>query len=117
MSEQLSLIDWEQLDMIADGYTEDFVEIYREFMAELPLVVEDISQAIVTGDATQISRKAHQLKGAAANFGFLEVSSLAAKLEMDAKSGNITDAASQLSALQTALESSIAIVAAEKGMK
>lgn len=114
---ETSLIDWEQLDMIADGYTEDFVEIYREFLAEIPLVVEEISQAIVVSDSTQVARKAHQLKGASANFGFLAVSSLSATLESEAKSGNLTDASRHLADLRSALTASITYVAAEKGLK
>ena len=117
MSEQTSLIDWEQLDMIADGYTEDFVEIYREFLAEVPLVLEEISQAIVSTDATLVARKAHQLKGASANFGFLEVSTLAATLEQEGKAGNLSDAPRLLSDLNSALEASVTYVAAEKGMR
>lgn len=45
-----SSIDWEQLDMIADGFTPDFVEIYREYLAEIPVRFIELRNKIRAND-------------------------------------------------------------------
>ena len=44
------LIDWEQLDMMADGYTPDFVEIYREFLDQTPELLRVLEEHVASGD-------------------------------------------------------------------
>lgn len=80
-------IDWEQLDMIADGFAPDFVEIYHEYLAEMPSLLSKLRQAVLAEDAPIAARLAHQIKGSSANFGFIGVSHPAAELEQEAKEG------------------------------
>ncbi|MEX1119575.1 MAG: Hpt domain-containing protein, partial [Terrimicrobiaceae bacterium] len=84
MSAGPSVIDWEQLDAIADGWPADFVEIFEGFLTDLPNEINALADAISTQDPAAIASTAHRAKGCAANFGFqgvylatLEIESLA----------------------------------------
>jgi len=109
-------IDWEQLDMIADGFTEDFVEIYREFEVDLPRILREVAAALAAGDATQLSRAAHQAKGSAANFGFTGFSGVMARIEMQAKAGSVEGLASELQTAERLFAESLAQVKSERGI-
>lgn len=95
-----ALIDWEQLDMIADGFTPDFVEIYVEYIAEIPLLLRDLGQKIAANDPVNAAKVAHQIKGSSANFGFIGVSHPVAKIEAEAKAGSLASAPSLLADAQ-----------------
>lgn len=86
-----NVIDWEQMDMIADGYTPDFVDILREFVAEMPGLLSDLASQRTAGDLEKAGRIAHQIKGSAANFGFTATSQAAAAIEHAAKAGSWGD--------------------------
>jgi HPt (histidine-containing phosphotransfer) domain-containing protein len=109
-------IDWEQLDMIADGFTEDFVEIYREFEVDLPRILGEVEAALKAGDPIGVSRAAHQAKGSAANFGFVDFSALMARIEQSGKAGAIHDVASLLADGREAFQSALATVKAERNI-
>jgi len=109
-------IDWEQLDMIADGFTEDFVEIYREFEMDLPRILRDASAALAAGEATQLSRAAHQAKGSAANFGFTGFSGVMARIEAQAKAGSVEGLAPELQTAERLFAESLAQVKSQRGI-
>ncbi len=97
MGNETELIDWEQLDMMADGYTPDFVEIYREFLTQTPELLDTLASQLAEGDVPVIRDAAHKVKGSAANFGFLGVSIPMAELELQAKEkGSVEGAAERL---------------------
>ncbi len=110
------LIDWEQLDMIADGFTPDFVEIYREFEADLPRILRELAAALLAGDANLAARTAHQAKGSAANFGFLAFSALMAHIESQAKIGALSGLAPEFAKVEGLLQESFAAVRRERGI-
>ena len=89
MTDKLQVIDWKQMDMIADGYTLDFVEICREFSGEIPGLFATLADVCKANDIAKAARVAHQIKGSAANFGFVGVSVPMAALEAVAKSGSL----------------------------
>ncbi len=109
-------IDWEQLDMIADGFTEDFVEIYREFEVDLPRILRDAAAALASGDAMQVSRAAHQAKGSAANFGFTGFSGVMARIETQAKAGSVAGLESELKTAELFFAESLAQVKSQRGI-
>jgi HPt (histidine-containing phosphotransfer) domain-containing protein len=109
-------VDWEQLDMVADGYDPDFLEIYREFVAELPLLFASLKSAFDSGDVVQVSRAAHQIKGSSANFGFFGVSEKAAAIEQTAKGGSTDGFTVSFAAMQTLLQDAIAEVKSRRGI-
>jgi HPt (histidine-containing phosphotransfer) domain-containing protein len=110
------VIDWEQLDMIADGFTPDFVEIYREYLAEIPVLFASLREKISQGDAVQAARVAHQIKGSSANFGFTGISQPVATIEMDAKGGSLDSAPGLLFQAEGAFQAAIAEVRALRGV-
>ncbi|CAN5409926.1 hypothetical protein BH09VER1_BH09VER1_09980 [soil metagenome] len=110
------VLDWEQLDMIADGFTPDFMEIYQEYVAEIPVLLNDLRQKINAGDALQVSKVAHQLKGSAANFGYIGVSRPMAELEQEAKAGSLAQAASYYTAAELGFSQALAEVNTRRGV-
>lgn len=111
-----AVIDWEQLDMIADGFTPDFVEIYVEFVAEIPGLLALVRENVSAGDTLQTSRTAHQLKGSAANFGFIGISGPMASLEQEAKAGSLDRAAEHIAAAEAGFAAAVAEVKAQRGV-
>ncbi len=109
-------VDFDQLDMIADGFTEDFVEIYRDFEQDLPRILGEVQTGIDTGNADATSRAAHQAKGSAANFGFVGFTALMAELENNARDGSLNNAGDLLDRARVIFGQSVALVKAERGM-
>lgn len=109
-------INWEQLDMIADGYTPDFVEIYREFEVDLPRILGEVEQGLMAGDAVRVARAAHQAKGSAANFGFFGFSGIMSRMETQAKSGSLTGLDGEMQAAKQLFTDSLALVKDERGI-
>jgi len=116
MSDMIQTIDWEQLDMIADGYPPDFVEIYRVFELDFPSILVKLDSALAAGDAVAASRAAHQAKGSAANFGFIEFSSGMAQIEQSAKLGALAGLAEAAKHGRQVFEQSMALVKRERGV-
>jgi HPt (histidine-containing phosphotransfer) domain-containing protein len=85
MGDPIGLVNWEQLDMVAFGYTQDFVEIYHEFLMQTPELLDALEQARVSGDVDAVIAYAHKLMGSALNFGFPGVSGPMTALERDTK--------------------------------
>lgn len=83
----------------------DMKELIAGFAERLPLQVEDIRKVLNDGDLEMLRRKAHQLKGAAGGYGFMQVSQEAAALEQAAQAAEdmsqVTRAAERLTALCT----------------
>ena len=111
-----SVIDWEQLDMIADGFTEDFVEIYREFVAEIPGLFATLQSNIAAADTAQAARTAHQLKGSSANFGFIGISQPMSALEQEAKGGSLANAPEHLSSARAGFSAAVLEVNEKHGV-
>lgn len=109
-------VDWEQLDMIADGFTPDFLEIYQEYLTEIPILLGDLRQKITAGDASQVARSAHQIKGSSANFGFVGVSSPMAVLEQQAKTGSLAGAETLLAEAEEGFKNGLAEVKEKRGV-
>lgn len=110
------LIDWEQLDMIADGFEPEFVEIYHEFLAEMPGLFSTLREKMAQNDPLQVSRVAHQIKGSAANFGFVGISRPFAALEQESKNGSLANAAAYLAEGEAGLQGAIAEVKSQRGV-
>jgi HPt (histidine-containing phosphotransfer) domain-containing protein len=111
-----SPVNWEQLDMIADGYAEDFIEIYREFETDLPRIVGEVRQGLEAGDAAQAAHAAHQAKGSAANFGFFGFCSVMAAIEDAARIGNLTGLDAELAKAGALFQESLGLVKRERNI-
>lgn len=111
----VTLIDWEQLDMIADGFTPDFVEIYVEYLAEIPVLIKELQSKIAANDTVNASKVAHQIKGSSANFGFIGVSHPVAQIEANAKAGSLANAATLASEAALNFDAAVVEVKSKRG--
>jgi HPt (histidine-containing phosphotransfer) domain-containing protein len=111
-----NVIDWEQLDMIADGFTPDFVEIYHEYLAEIPGLFASLREKILQNDPGLATKVAHQIKGSSANFGFTGVSQPVANIEMEARSGSLVNAQALLLQAEQAFGAATAEVKSRRGV-
>jgi two-component system sensor histidine kinase/response regulator len=69
-----------------------FKELLTEFVENLNERCQSMRQALQTQNAEEITRQAHNLKGAAANFGADRLSSTASDLEIQARGCNLNNA-------------------------
>lgn len=116
MDVDTSVIDWEQMDMIADGYTPDFVEIFREFAGEIPGLFATLDGLCQANDIAKAARVAHQIKGSSANFGFVGVSVPMAAVESAAKAGSLEGFSERLGQARNNFERARAALLATRGI-
>jgi histidine phosphotransfer protein HptB len=92
-------IDWVQLYQLSDGNQEFEVELIKLFFVESKTLLTHLSNAILRQDCLQVEHLAHQLKGSSGNLGFRVMSSIAGKLELQAKYRNLEFATEQVQEL------------------
>jgi CheY-like chemotaxis protein/HPt (histidine-containing phosphotransfer) domain-containing protein len=76
-----------------------FYEMLREFVEGLPNRIKELEEAEQSQDAYQLSRLAHNLKGASANFNELQLTELARDLELQAKESKLSNAKALISSI------------------
>jgi PAS domain S-box-containing protein len=64
-----------------------FAPVLAAFVGRLPAAVEEIARLVDAGDAPELTRAVHKLRGAGGSYGFTPVSDAAAQLEDRLKSG------------------------------
>jgi CheY-like chemotaxis protein len=79
-------------DALGNIHPEALANLVDAFLEETPALLTALRQALVDGDAQQLSRSAHTLKSNAATFGANDLSALCRELELLARSGDITGA-------------------------
>ena len=103
--------------MMAEGYTPDFVEIYREFLDQTPDLLNNLDQHVLAGTVDGVRDVAHKIKGSSANFGFVGVSSPMADLEIQAKAkGSLEGAAAWIIEARRNFEKSRTEVREKRGI-
>lgn len=85
------------------GDEELLKEIAAVFLADYPNSLREIHAAIAAGEANQLERSAHSLKGSVANFGARDAVACALRLEEMGRAGKIQDGDEILRALEHAL--------------
>jgi CheY-like chemotaxis protein len=83
-----------------DGDIELFKEIAGIFIEDSKKQLEEINQAITSGDTKALERAAHTLKGAVGNFAAKGAFEAALKLEMIGREGDLTSAGEVYSVLE-----------------
>lgn len=66
---------------------EDFRELLEEFAVAIPDRIQTVESLLAAADWNELSRVAHQLKGAGGGFGFPELTERARVLEQACKGG------------------------------
>jgi HPt (histidine-containing phosphotransfer) domain-containing protein len=68
-------------------------ELVQTYLADVPVQLEGIVEAIGADDAAALVRPAHTLKSSSATVGAMRLSAVARRLEMSGRSGVLDDAA------------------------
>lgn len=116
MDPNTCFIEWDRLDMIAGGYTEDFIDICREFAKEMPSLFTLLDGALHANDIEKTLRVAHQIKGSAANFGFVGVSVPMEQIENAARKGSLNGMEEKLDRARQCFASACAEFMKKKGV-
>jgi HPt (histidine-containing phosphotransfer) domain-containing protein len=74
------------------------------FLSECPSLLDTVRQAVAAADAQAVEQAAHSLRGSVGNFMAIEATAAAARLEAFGRSGDLSQAASALRALEAAIE-------------
>jgi PAS domain S-box-containing protein len=69
-----------------------YIEMFQEFHAQLPERSLELKKSLAAGDAPQIHRLGHNLKGVAASFGAGRLASLAMELEVKGQQRDLSEA-------------------------
>jgi HPt (histidine-containing phosphotransfer) domain-containing protein len=69
----------------------DLCEIVEMFVAEMPERIGRLLEHYQSGNLAELTRCAHQLKGAAGSYGFEPITECAAKLEADLRQSEPED--------------------------
>jgi len=86
------------------GDKELFWEMVDEFLISVPSQLKTLEQSIHKKDTKEVEREAHSLKGAAANLGAKRIADLSFKLEITARSDELTDSKEGLDDLKAEFE-------------
>jgi len=85
-------INWEHLEEITGGDVEFQVELFQEFMGQMPALLSQLETALASGDAATFGRVAHTIKGSARSIGADPLAEEAYALEQMGKSGDLSSA-------------------------
>ena len=88
-------IDMAALQRTTDGDNQFLAELIELYLADVPVRLQKLSQAVDTGVAAEIKNEAHSLKGASANLAAVELQQLFARLEQAGANSQL-DQAGQL---------------------
>ena len=87
-------------ELAAEGEPGLFGELAGLFLAELEPRIEGIRSGVLAGDAGEVSRWAHSLKGSAGNLGAGRLSAVCGRIEQEARGGGTTESATLLPAME-----------------
>ncbi|MEU4625039.1 Hpt domain-containing protein [Actinoplanes sp. NPDC023801] len=90
--------------------------LLRRLAAQLPMLLEEIMQAIALDDAQALRHPAHQLKGAAANLGAEDLAGAADRMEQVARAGDLEAAVVVATELRASARDTLAAVDAITAM-
>jgi HPt (histidine-containing phosphotransfer) domain-containing protein len=92
----------ENLRSLNPGDNDEFLrEITGIFLEDTPLRIAELEQSLAAGDIAKFTRAAHSIKGSSANLGALTLRAVAEKIEHQARSGGVTDAAKYVGEIKT----------------
>ena len=87
-----------------EGSQELLAELIHLFLGEAPELIGTMRKALHEGNAVELARTAHSLKGAASNFSAYGTANAASKVEIDAKKGDLESAKANLATLELFVE-------------
>lgn len=93
----LQSIHWQQLYSLADGDEHFALALLRSFVADGDRQLSELRRVIDQGDSQQAHHYLHQMKGASANVGALQVEAIATQLENYLQSFHLPEAEKAIS--------------------
>lgn len=103
----LAALDFDRLEEFKE-FDDEALSMTREviglFLADAPLRIDAIEQALQARDASALARAAHALKGAASNIGALQLYASCVELESAARSQRLADGVAYVAHLRTQLQ-------------
>lgn len=109
------LIDVEQLNEMRAIAGEGFDALVEQLHANVNQGVDSMRAAAANGNADELRRAAHRLKGSAATLGVRQVAALSYELESLGKSGSVLGAEATIDRLLAALAAAAPFLAANHG--
>jgi HPt (histidine-containing phosphotransfer) domain-containing protein len=107
-------LDLSNLNEAFDGDREGIAELLDESLEFIAGTQTEMRAALASGDAAAIAKSAHTLKGTSANIGANVVRAISARIESDAKAGELGNLAPMFTELGDALEALREAVSAYK---
>jgi HPt (histidine-containing phosphotransfer) domain-containing protein len=97
-----SVIDRATLDNLVSATDAEFVaELIEAFLEDSPELIAQLKQSQNDNEPAVFQRAAHTLKSNGASFGAMQLAELAKELEMVGKSGDLSQVAEKILALET----------------
>lgn len=92
-------------DMLArvGGDRELLAEVIELFLEDGPMEIENMRRGLTDGDSAVVRRAAHSLAGSAGNFGAVEVTTLARRIEAHARAEDLAASKQAFPPLQHAV--------------
>lgn len=104
MQEGNELIDMEEILEIMDNDMELIYECFQDFINEYPQMLQNIQNAILSGDTKGLDSHAHKLKGSLRYLAASKTADIASKLEYKGKAGELNGAENLLETLSESCE-------------
>lgn len=79
--------------LTADGEPDVLAEVLQLFLQDVPRRIAKLRAACAAGDAVEVYKAAHSLKGSAGNIGAQTLFALCRQLDDKGRAGDLTDAA------------------------
>ena len=96
-----AVIDQTTFDNLTELVGDDFIgELLETFFEEAPGLLEEMRQALDSGDAEIFRRSAHSLKSNGASFGARQLASLARDMEMMGRDSQLDEAGTKMPELE-----------------
>jgi len=83
--DEMQVLNPEQLVDISDHDEELILELIDEFLKDAPVYLNELQDAIASGDQDQIEKKAHRLNGLVANCGGVRLLEIGQEIEHNAR--------------------------------
>jgi CheY-like chemotaxis protein/HPt (histidine-containing phosphotransfer) domain-containing protein len=97
-------IDWTEALSYVEGNRRLLSDLIELFLGDCPDWMTELARAIAAGDAAQVKRLAHNLKGSLGTFGARSGYDAALELEMMGRANDLTGAEAAYAALQDVLQ-------------
>ena len=87
-------------ELSPDSASEFLRELIEIYLLDTPLRLTELEEALNKKDLPSLARAAHTIKGSSSNFGATKLTTLSHEIEMQGKTGNISDSAASYAKLQ-----------------